>query len=107
MAISSLAATQYDAATRIQQPATKPPSPDTSDTTELREAFQNFVGQTFYGQMLSAMRNTVGKPAYFYGGRTEEVFQNQLDQVLAEKMSEATAETFTQPMFELFMLQRR
>jgi peptidoglycan hydrolase FlgJ len=107
MAISSLAATQYDAATRIQQPAAKPPGTDTSDSTALRGAFQDFVGQTFYGQMLHAMRSSVGKPAYFYGGRTEEVFQNQLDQVLAEKMSEATAETFTQPMFELFELQRR
>jgi Rod binding domain-containing protein len=73
---------------------------------ELRQAFDSFVGETFYSQMLGAMRKTVGKPAYFHGGRAEEVFRNQLDQVLAEKLSEATAEQFTGPMFELFSLQR-
>ena len=72
----------------------------------MREAFKDFVGQTFFGQMLSAMRKTVGKPAYFHGGRTEEVFQAQLDQVLAEKLSDASAETFADPMYELFTLPR-
>jgi hypothetical protein len=73
---------------------------------ELRKAFDDFVGQTFYGQMLSAMRETVGKPAYMHGGRAEEVFQKQLDQVMAEKLSDATASTFTGPMYELFKLPR-
>ena len=74
---------------------------------ELRKAFQDFVGQTFYGQLLSAMRKTVDKPAYLHGGRAEEVFQNQLDQVLAEKLSDASAESFTEPMYQLFSLPRR
>lgn len=76
------------------------------DDKELRKAFDDFVGQTFYGQMLSAMRDTVGKPAYLHGGRAEEVFQKQLDQVMAEKLSDATASTFTGPMYELFSLPR-
>ena len=42
---------------------------------ELRERFTQFVGETFYGQMIKAMRSTVGKPAYFHGGRGEEVFR--------------------------------
>lgn len=79
---------------------------DARKEKELREAFDDFVGQTFYGQMLSAMRDTVGKPAYLYGGRAEEVFQKQLDQVMAEKLSDATAATFTGPMYELFSLPR-
>ena len=57
--------------------------------------------------MLKSMRKTVGKPAYFHGGRGEEVFQRQLDQVLAEKMSRSSASQFVGPMFELFMLQRK
>jgi flagellar protein FlgJ len=77
------------------------------DPTELREAFDDFVGQTFFSQMLSAMRKTVDKPAYFHGGRTEEIFQSQLDQALSEELSEAAASTFTDPMFELFTLQRQ
>ncbi|MDA1055561.1 MAG: rod-binding protein [Planctomycetota bacterium] len=74
--------------------------------SELREAFDNFVGQTFFQQMLSAMRKTVDKPAYFHGGRTEEVFQGQLDQVLSEHMTKAAADEFTDPLFELYSLRR-
>ena len=72
----------------------------------IREAFDDFVGRTFYGQLISAMRTTVGKPAYLHGGRAEEIFQGQMDQKLAEHMSDATAETFTGPMFDLFSLKR-
>jgi len=76
------------------------------DRPELREAFDRFVGETFFGQLLSAMRKTVGKPAYFHGGRAEEVFQGQLDQILSERMSQASAHSFADPMFELFNLPR-
>lgn len=72
----------------------------------VREAFDDFVGQTFFSQLLASMRQTVEKPAYFHGGRAEEVFQGQLDQVLAEEMAEASADQFSGPMFELFMLPR-
>ena len=73
---------------------------------DVREKFTQFVGETFYGQMFKAMRSTVGKPAYFHGGRAEEVFQGQLDQVVAEQMAKANANSFTGPMFQLFSLQR-
>ncbi|HUY91233.1 MAG TPA: rod-binding protein [Pirellulales bacterium] len=89
-------------AQQLRQP--RPPAP--ADPA-LREAFDDFVGETFYGQMLGAMRKTLGKPAYFHGGRAEEVFQGQLDQILAERLSEASASQFTGPMFELFHLQQR
>jgi Rod binding protein len=67
---------------------------------ELRERFTQFVGEAFFGQMIKAMRATVGKPAYFHGGRAEEVFQGQLDQKLAEHLTEASADKFSEPMFE-------
>lgn len=82
-------------------------SESTSDRSDLREAFDQFVGETFYGHMVRAMRKTVGKPAYFHGGRGEEVFRQQLDQLLVEHMTEATASQFTGPMFELFELGRQ
>jgi hypothetical protein len=66
---------------------------------ELREQFTQFVGETFFGQMIKSMRATTGKPAYFHGGRAEEVFQGQLDQKLAEHLTEASAERFAEPMF--------
>jgi len=77
-----------------------------SEEDPLREAFQDFVGQTLFGQMLQSMRSTVGKPAYFHGGRGEEVFQQQLDAVLVEQISEASSSTVADPMYELFSLQR-
>ncbi len=89
------------------RPATpKPPSPNDDQDKNVREAFQSFVGQTLFAQLLKAMRKTLGKPAYFHGGRTEEIFQQQLDQVLAEKTAETSADRFSEPMFELFMMQR-
>ncbi len=91
------------------RPSTKlPPGPVTSlapkvpDRTELREAFDAFVGQTFYGQMLKSMRSTVGKPAYLHGGQAEETFRAQLDQKLVEQMSKANANSFTGAMFDQF-----
>jgi hypothetical protein len=76
------------------------------DSPELREAFHDFVGQSFFGQVLSEMRKSVDKPAYFHGGMGEEMFQQQLDQVLVEKLSDASSKSFSEPMYELFMLGR-
>ena len=70
-----------------------------ADAQELQQVFRQFVGESFYGQLLKSMRSTQGKPAYFDGGRAEEVFRGQLDQVLAEKMAEADADRIADPMF--------
>ena len=74
---------------------------------ELKEAFTDFVGQTLFGTMLASMRKTVGKPAYMHGGRTEEVFQKQLDQKLVEELTDSSASSIADPMFELFQLPRQ
>jgi hypothetical protein len=81
-------------------------APNAEELSE-REAFDRFVGGTFYRQMLGAMQKSVGKPAYFHGGQAEEMFRGQLNQILADKMAEATADQFTGPMYELFQLSRR
>jgi hypothetical protein len=88
-------------------PAKTPDLTGSGQKTELRTAFDSFVGQTFFGQLMRSMRKTVGKPAYFNGGRAEEIFQQQLDQMLADKVSESSANKFSGPMFELFNLQRK
>ncbi|MEM9825567.1 MAG: rod-binding protein [Planctomycetota bacterium] len=74
---------------------------------ELQEVFSEFVGQTFFGTMLASMRKTVGKPAYMHGGRGEEVFQQQLDEQIVKELTESSASSVAQPMFELFQMQRR
>lgn len=70
-----------------------------ADTQQLREHFTQFVGEAFFGQMIKAMRTMTDKPAYFHGGRAEEVFQGQLDQKLAEHLTETSADRFAEPMF--------
>jgi peptidoglycan hydrolase FlgJ len=87
--------------------APKPPASAAARDPKLRKAFDAFVGETFFGQMLKSMRQTVGKPAYFHGGRAEEAFTQQLDQVLTEKLSESSADKFSEPMYELMGLGRK
>ena len=84
----------------------QPPVPSPQSLAAVREAFTDFVGQTFFTQVLAQMRKSVDKPAYFHGGQAEEIFQGQMDQVLAERLSESTADSFAGPMFELFMMRR-
>ena len=76
------------------------------DTPELKEAFTDFVGQTFFGELLKQMRATLDKPAFFHGGMGEDIFQSQLDQVLVERMTETSAKTFSDPMYQLLMAPR-
>jgi Rod binding domain-containing protein len=87
--------------------AAKQPSAAANGDAPVRKAFNSFVGEVFFGQLLKAMRKTVGKPAYLHGGRAEEVFQQQLDQILGEKLAEASGDKFSEPMFELFTLGRQ
>ncbi|MBW3596818.1 MAG: rod-binding protein [Planctomycetes bacterium] len=84
------------------------PQPPTAanDDKQLREKFDEFIGQAFFGQMTAAMRKTVGKPAYFHGGRAEEIFRGQLDQALTQELSESSAAEISEPMYELFTLAR-
>ena len=70
-----------------------------TEAEEVQKQFRQFVGEMFFGQVLKAMRSTQQEPAYFHGGRAEEVFQSQLDQVLAEEMTEARAHEIADPMF--------
>jgi Rod binding domain-containing protein len=101
-AISSLPATDRFAA---YMPATNAAEKATAkvDGMDTKEAFQQFVGETFYGMMLKQMRQSVEQGPYFHGGQGEAIFQQQLDQVLVERMSAASADTFAEPMYALFM----
>lgn len=92
-------AAAHPSAAQLAPPADGP-------TSEAREAFHDFVGQTLFGQMLSSMRKTVEKPAYLHGGQAEEIFQSQLDQLLVEEITDASAESIADPMYELFTLRR-
>lgn len=92
--------------TSAQQLASQLPSQIDAPPSEAREAFHDFVGQTLFGQMLASMRKTVEKPAYLHGGQAEEIFQSQLDQLLVEDITDASAASIADPMYELFTLRR-
>lgn len=77
-----------------------------SEGNELRETFQDFVGQTFFAEMIKSLRSSQQGSAYFNGGRAEEIFQGQFDQQMAEHLSDASAKAIADPMFELFQLGR-
>src|SRR3954469_11144856 len=91
---------------RNPNPESRTPVSSGRDTPELHKAFTDFVGQTFFGELVKQMRATVDKPAFFHGGMGEDVFQQQLDQIMVERMSDATAATFSDPMYQLFMAPR-
>ncbi|MEZ6091351.1 MAG: hypothetical protein R3C05_25705 [Pirellulaceae bacterium] len=73
---------------------------------EMQTLFRDFVGQTLFGELMSAMHKTHDKAAYFHGGQAEEIFQQQLDEVMVEEITEASASQIADPMFELFQLSR-
>jgi len=76
------------------------------DTPELKQAFSDFVGQTFFGELMKQMRATLDKPAFFHGGMGEEIFQSQLDQIMVERISDKSAAKLSEPMYHLLMAPR-
>jgi len=76
------------------------------DDSELHKAFTDFVGQTLFGRLIASMRATQQEPAYMDGGQAEKIFQGQLDQVLAEEMTESSADTSADQMYELFRMRK-
>lgn len=74
---------------------------------KVRTLFDRWVGTTFYGLMLQSANKTVGKPAYFHGGRAEETFRNQLSIELAEEMAKNNGAHLGDSLFELSSFNRR
>lgn len=79
---------------------------EASANDPLRQAFQDFVGQTFFAELIKSYRSTQKQSAYFNGGQAEKIFQGQLDQVFSEQMSKRSADRIADPMFERFMARR-
>jgi Rod binding domain-containing protein len=66
-----------------------------SSKAEFKQKFDEVLGETMYGMMFKAMRKSSHKSAYFNGGQTEQLFGQQLDQLLAEKMAHRDASKFS------------
>jgi hypothetical protein len=72
---------------------------DVEKAKDLKKAFSQFVGETFYGEMFKAMRQSTGKPEYVHGGMAEDQFQARLDMQRAQDMAGAENNVFAEGMF--------
>lgn len=70
-----------------------------------REKFQDFVGGTFYKEMLKALRAAQKPSKYLNGGQAEKVFQGQMDQQIAEDLARQYAGHLAAPLFESYSRQ--
>ncbi|MGL4594586.1 MAG: rod-binding protein [Thermoguttaceae bacterium] len=71
------------------------------DEQKFRELLHQFIGQVLFGQMLKSMRATQEPNPYFNGGRAEEIFQGQLDQMLTDQVTKASTQSISDPMYRL------
>lgn len=83
------------------------PSPTSTSTSttrdplsKLRDAIDQAVGSIFYGTLLKTMRESPLKGTIGHGGRGEEVFQNQLDQLFVERAGNARSYDLNDTIFE-------
>ncbi len=98
--ISTSASTRAALSSPVRPPPAEP-------QLKLEQAFQDFVAGTFYKEMLKSLRRSHTKPAYFHGGPAEELFQNQLDQTMAESLAREHGRSFSGPLFTVFEQQIR
>ncbi|MDP1795937.1 MAG: rod-binding protein [Planctomycetaceae bacterium] len=76
-----------------------------TSSPDLKPTFQKAVAGMLFGQMMKAMRSTVGKPAYVHGGQAEEIFQSQLDQTFVEQLAEDNGGAFVGELYDQFRRQ--
>ena len=70
--------------------------------SDLRDAVDRVLGSVFYGPLLQTMRSSSLKGAVGHGGRGEEIFQNQLDQLFAERAGQASNNGLGETLFNRF-----
>lgn len=94
---ASLTKNEATAPTQLVQPK--------KNSSELKEAFQDFVAGTFYKQMFKALRSGQNKPAYFHGGQAEELFQSHMDQQISEDLAKQHGSVLSDTLFSSFARQ--
>ena len=63
---------------------------ETEALKRLRTTVNEVVGSVFFAPMLRSLRNSSLTGTFGHGGRGEEVFQAQLDALIAERMGTAS-----------------
>lgn len=75
---------------------------DDAVKNNLRETVNQVMGSVFYGPLLASARNTALKSEVGHGGRGEDVFKAQLDQILAERAGGAAHEDVGDVLYRRF-----
>lgn len=89
--------------TPIDHTAARPPDPTTTAAmADLRKTVNEVIGSVFFGPLLRSLRAGSLKGEIGHGGRGEEVFQAQLDQVFAERAGAATRYELGDALVERF-----
>ncbi len=69
----------------------------------VKTSFQDFAAGTFYKEMLKSLRKLHNKPAYFYGGQAEQIFQGQMDQQVAEDMAHSHGNQVAGSLYQAYL----
>ncbi len=78
------------------------PTAQTKALADLRETVDRVIGSVFFAPLLRSMRNSTLKGTIGHGGRGEEVFQAQLDQVFAEQAGRSAAGALNTALVDRF-----
>lgn len=70
---------------------------------DLREAIDQVIGSVFFGPLMKTMRSSAFKGEIGHGGRGEEIFRAQLDQILVERAGTATSYELSNVLFDRFV----
>ncbi len=70
--------------------------------SSLRKTVGQVMGSVFYGPLLASARNTALKSDVGHGGRGEDVFKAQLDQVLAERAGGVASDDVGEVLYQRF-----
>lgn len=76
-----------------------------SNPPAVEQKFQDFVGSTFYKEMLKALRSGQKHSKYLYGGQAEEIFRGQMDQQISEDLAHSHARHLAAPLFDAYARQ--
>lgn len=88
-------------------PATEAQNTVQRDLDRLREVSGRVMGSVFFGTLLKTMRNSTLQGAYGHGGRGEEVFAAQLDEIIAERMGTTSSLGLTTALYDRFQSQQQ
>src|SRR5690349_18088356 len=75
-----------------------------SEPSPLQAKFQEAVGGILFGEMLKSLRKGVGKPAYLHGGQGEDMFQAQMDQLVAENLAKSHGGALVKNLYPRFLV---